>query len=406
MEPAMQWIKQLGLKSAMTTLVLVPMAATVVLGGVFFFDVNGQVSQLTGSAGGQSPEVLKAALTKLVCAGLAGVIFTAFTSWIWFNQTANFFVKFSHALQKNKVSDLESLSKESPEEFKDVFNLLTDSLNKQQEKEKTVNTFVHDVKNSAGDVQTFAKKNLDNVHQQQNEIQSIATAVNEMSATSQEVAQNTEQTAKAAESAQRETRICLQRVEDTSYSISQLAKDIGELDEVVKSLVTNTDNIGVALDVIKSIAEQTNLLALNAAIEAARAGEQGRGFAVVADEVRTLAQRTQESTVEIEEVIVRLREQAAKSSDAMTKGLMKVQETEQMAQESRKSLINISHEVSSVAERAMQIATATDQQTSVTEEINRNILHLSDLSRDTLRTAESSLDKSKSLAKAVEVRVA
>ena len=238
----------------------------------------------------------------------------------------------------------------------------------------------------------------DFVTRQRDEVDQIATAVNEMSATSQEVASNIVQTAEATEAAEQGTSSSLDLVARTSDAIGHLAEDLNEADEVVNALVEDTGNIGMVIQVIKDIAEQTNLLALNAAIEAARAGEQGRGFAVVADEVRTLAQRTQDSTKEIEEIIGRLIEQAGKSRTAMSSGVAKARATVELAQESRQSLETINQAISTVSDMASQIAAAAEEQTAVSEEINRNVHNISDLAIDTTDNVKSARDESEHLA--------
>ncbi len=238
----------------------------------------------------------------------------------------------------------------------------------------------------------------DFVTRQRDEVDQIATAVNEMSATSQEVAGNTVHTAEATEAAERETASSLELVARTSDAIGHLAEDLNEADAVVNTLVEDTGNIGVVIQVIKDIAEQTNLLALNAAIEAARAGEQGRGFAVVADEVRTLAQRTQDSTKEIEEIIGRLIAQAGKSRVVMSSGVAKARDTVALANDSRQSLEAINQAISTVSDMASQIAAAAEEQTAVSEEINRNVHNISELAIDTADNVKSARDESEHLA--------
>ncbi len=239
----------------------------------------------------------------------------------------------------------------------------------------------------SADLQEVVERTLRNARRQAEEIDQIATAVNEMSATAQEVAGNTVRTAEAIGEAERETQASLGLVARTSSAMESLAGDIHQTQEVVNTLVGETENIGMVINVIKEIAEQTNLLALNAAIEAARAGEQGRGFAVVADEVRTLARRTQDSTKEIEEIIGRLSEQAGRSREAMERGVGRAGETVELAQESRSSLQAIEQALSTVTDMANQIATASEEQTAVAEEINRNIHNVASLAADTSGTA-------------------
>ncbi len=245
----------------------------------------------------------------------------------------------------------------------------------------------------SADLQEVVERTLHNARRQAEEIDQIATAVNEMSATAQEVAGNTVRTAEAINEAEREIQSSLQLVEHTSSAMENLAGDIRQTQEVVNTLVEETENIGMVINVIKEIAEQTNLLALNAAIEAARAGEQGRGFAVVADEVRTLARRTQDSTKEIEEIIGRLSAQAGRSREAMDRGVNRAGETVELAQDSRTSLQAIDQALSTVTDMANQIATASEEQTAVAEEINRNIHNVASLAADTSRSAETASEE-------------
>jgi len=227
-----------------------------------------------------------------------------------------------------------------------------------------------------------------NVNQQEGKIEQVATAMNEMTATVQEVARNASQASESAHAADTESTKGQQVVSEVTKAINDLAQDVANTSTTIDTLKEDTQQIGSVLDVIKGIAEQTNLLALNAAIEAARAGEQGRGFAVVADEVRTLASRTQESTQEIQEMIERLQAGAISAVEAMSKGQENTRTTVEKAELASKALSAITQAVSQIAEQNTQIATAAEEQSSVAEEINQNIVSINTLSVQAAQGAE------------------
>jgi methyl-accepting chemotaxis protein len=220
-----------------------------------------------------------------------------------------------------------------------------------------------------------------------------ATAMDEMTATVHEVARNTDAAAQAAEQADAQAKEGNQVVASTVQSIRQLANAVDNTAEVIQTLANHSQNIGSVLDVIKGIAEQTNLLALNAAIEAARAGEQGRGFAVVADEVRTLASRTQQSTQEIHEMIESLQAGSKNAVAAMAKGKEQAHSSVELISKAGDSLQTISQTVATIYDMNTQIAAASEQQSTVAEEINRNITNIkssSDLTAEKSRQSEKS----------------
>ncbi len=211
---------------------------------------------------------------------------------------------------------------------------------------------------------------------QQGETDQVATAMTEMSATAQEVAANVSASAGAAQDADRETRAAAKIFESAVGSMRALISEVENTSGIIGQLQDNANRISKVLDVIRGIAEQTNLLALNAAIEAARAGEQGRGFAVVADEVRTLAQRTQESTEEIHAMIESLQASSAQAVNAMEASRGKAEQSDAQATQAGESLQTITQAIGRINEMSSQIATAAEEQTNVAEEINQNLVNI------------------------------
>jgi len=232
---------------------------------------------------------------------------------------------------------------------------------------------------SSEELATVSGESNQGIQKQQGEIQQAATAMNQMTAAVSEVAKNAQSTSEAANEANKESQTGQQVVKSTVESIGVLATVVDNASTVIQQVGQDSTNIGTVLDVIKSIAEQTNLLALNAAIEAARAGEQGRGFAVVADEVRTLAQRTQESTSEIEGMITRLQESSKNAIEAMESGREQAAKSVELAAKAGTSLEAINDVVGRISDMNAQIASAAEEQTSVAEEVNRNVTVISDV---------------------------
>ncbi len=243
-----------------------------------------------------------------------------------------------------------------------------------------------------------AQQNSTSVSSQQSQTQQVATAITEMAATVREIAQSAESTAESTRAADAEAQGGKRVVGDTIAAINQLAVDVETAAGVINRLASDSQAIGSVLDVIRNIAEQTNLLALNAAIEAARAGEQGRGFAVVADEVRTLASRTQESTREIRQMIENLRVGSKNAVAVMQQGLDSARRTVPEAVRAGAALDNIVANIAAITDMSNQIASAAEEQTLVAEQLDRNVAEIAHLADDAATGTQQTSAASRDLA--------
>ncbi len=308
--------------------------------------------------------------------------------------------KVLNELQRVAKGDLTaSIDTSRPDEIGDLMRGL-DTMQKQLLKmlSQISNTTIQ-LSSAATEMSAVTEETSNTIQQQQIETNLVTSAMNTMSATVQEVASNIANTAQAAQKANDETGQSSKIVGKAINTIEKLAEQIETTSNVIGQVEQNSNNISSVLDVIKSIAEQTNLLALNAAIEAARAGEQGRGFAVVADEVRTLASRTQDATEEIHQMIDKLQSGSQAAVNVMTQSQEQTKFAVKEASAAGDSLAIIAGTVGEINEMSNRIAATAQEQSGVSEEVNHNIEKINDMSAVTAAGADQAAQASQDLAK-------
>jgi len=265
-----------------------------------------------------------------------------------------------------------------------------------------INQSVYTLSTSAEEMSHVSDQANQAMMGQRQETDQVATAMNEMTATVHEVAQNAQLAADSAGQANTEVSTGQGVVNDAIRAIGSLVQKVEQASDVIHNLESDSVEIGSVLDVIRSIAEQTNLLALNAAIEAARAGEQGRGFAVVADEVRVLAQRTQTSTEEIQKMIERLQSGSQEAVEAMNQSRSQADVTRDTAAKAGEVLTSITTSVANINDMNTLIASAAEEQNAVAEEVNRNVVNISQASETTAESVASTAQSSEDLRNIAE----
>jgi methyl-accepting chemotaxis protein len=286
---------------------------------------------------------------------------------------------FQHRLERGRAND----------EFAEI----TESVNMVSQRLSDVLTDLHSVAHelvtASNDMEENSVTNLSLLQSQQGEAVQASSAMTEMSQTIEEIARNASQTASQAQSADQQANQGNQLVADVVKAMRQLSGKVEESSDAVRAVEAESAQIDSVLEVIQSIAEQTNLLALNAAIEAARAGEQGRGFAVVADEVRTLANRTQMSTTDIKDKIERLQQGTHSAVEAMEAGRNQTEDTVKLAESAGEALMGINASVASISDASVQIASASEEQSAVTNEAQCNVATIRDLAEDIVKKGQS-----------------
>ncbi len=354
--------------------------------------VEGQIAKSKADA--VASDILMFSVTALALV-LAGLI-----SWLIVRQITR---PLKNALSIAEAIGAGDMTEVAVERRGDEFGALLGSLDKTRQNLRGLLLHVTDstiqLASAAEELSAVTEQTSAGVSSQRQETDQVATAMNEMAATVHEVAQNAQEASSAAQRADNQAAhgsVVLQRA---LTQIGKLTDEVSLSTDAVNRLNEESVSISTVLTVINGIAEQTNLLALNAAIEAARAGEAGRGFAVVADEVRSLAQRTQESTAQIEQLIAGLQNRARGASDMMNASNTLAQDTVVLAREVETGLNDVVQTISLIQAMNMQIATAAEEQSSVAEEINRSVLNVRDVAEQSAAAVEETAASTAELAR-------
>jgi len=363
--------------------------------------VMGDLQQLQSDLSAQrGTEILGMTLVGLLVAGLGLLV-------IWFvgygiARPLKQMVAMLDDIAQGEGDLTRRLSTDRADELSSIAGGFNSFLNKLQSMISQVVSSVQKVSDSSENTADIALRTNQGVQKQLAEIELVATAVHEMTATAQDVARNATHAAEAANHADQAANQGRRIVQSTSSAIAALASEIGRAVGVVQALAKDSENINAILVAIRGIAEQTNLLALNAAIEAARAGEQGRGFAVVADEVRNLAQKTQQATEEIQAMIQQLQHGTREVVWVMEDSQAKTDDSVRQAAEAAQALESITQAVSVINDMNTQIASAAEEQSAVAEDINRNVTTIGQVANQVAGGADEASQASAELTKLAE----
>ena len=324
--------------------------------------------------------LLLLALTALITVVIVGVVFYMSK---YFQQPILKMSKIMHSISTDNDLSLRVTESGSPEVVS-IATACNQLLEHVENLVNSVNGSIGSLKEATQELSRVTEQSGELTTTQQSESQQLAAAMNEMTATAQEVAKNAADTAAAVHDAESSAQSSAEIAVEAMCAMDNLVSEVDSAANVITKLEDDSNSIGMVLDVIKGIAEQTNLLALNAAIEAARAGEQGRGFAVVADEVRTLASRTQESTDEIQSMIEKLQSGTRDAVKVMMHAKELGEGGSAHTEATAEALAEISGTVKSINDMTTQIASAAEEQTAVTEEMSRNIVSIADVADATV----------------------
>jgi len=365
--------------------------------------VSNSVKDLTSSIKNEANENVSSSRMLILGFAIVAIIVAIGINWWVLQSIRSPLAEVLRVMAKVSDGDLrENVEVRSSDEigklsegFNQLINQLSNMLNE-------ISASSQQLSAAAEETSAISSESHKNINKQKEQTDMMATAMTEMTATVDEVASSATNTSKEVSNADREAIEGQKIVQNNIATINGLAKEIQNAAGVIDKLDTYSTNIGTVLDVIRGIADQTNLLALNAAIEAARAGEQGRGFAVVADEVRTLASKTQESTSEIQEMIERLQSGTLEAVKVMKTSTAEAQNSVTETAKAGESLSKITDAVSVINDMSSHIASAADEQSAVSREMHENVLSISHAADQTAQGASENLAASQEMAKLAE----